>query len=234
MHELASLIPVLDRPQNVVPLVQSFLTSGTPGVLVFICSPDDVDEWIAVQSQASLARVLVVPTTEAVTWPAKVNLGVSEVDADWYLCAADDITFTPGWWDTTLAARCDPRIGVIGTNDSANGTGNQAVAQGQHTCHPLIRRTYILERGIWGEPGKAVCEDYHHWYCDQELVITAKLRKAWAFCAEALLVHNHPYWGLGEWDNTYALGESRAMEDQKLWETRWRDVLLDGRFVDPE
>lgn len=217
-RDLAVLVPVLDRPQNVEPLVRSFLTSGTPGVLVFIVEITDLAELEMCRRFEPLHRIWVLPVIDAHAWPEKINVGVEHVTADWYLCAADDITFTEGWWETTADLRADPRIGVIGTNDSATGTGNPAVAQGQHTCHPLMRRSYILDRGIWGEPGKAVCEDYHHWYVDNEIVVTAKLREAWAFCRDAVLEHNHPYWRDGQgWDATYAKGESRAAEDQATW-----------------
>lgn len=227
--ELAVLVPVLNRPQNVVPLVESFL-SGCPdnSVLLFLVNKYDGEELRAIDTATDkltspdYARVDVYPTTYE-TWPQKINLGAAIAQADWYLCAADDITFIPGWWDATADLRADPQIGVIGTNDSHNGTGNAAVAEGTHTCHPLIRGTYIRDYGTWqidpGDgPGKAVSDAYHHWYVDNELVITAKLRNAWAFCADAVLEHRHPYWGFDvPFDETYQLGQSHAEEDKQTW-----------------
>jgi hypothetical protein len=221
--ELAVLVPVLDRPQNVGPLVASFVDGCPDGAhLFFICSTDDraerdeCEKWTMAEENVFWTHH---PTRRS--WPQKINLGVSYYDdADWFLLGADDIRFTPGWWEATEALRADPSVGVIGTNDSVFGTGNPAVAAGEHTCHPLVRASYIRERGIWGEPGKAVCEEYRHWFVDNELVVTAKLRDAWAFCREAVVEHLHPYWGHGAWDSTYELGQSSAFEDQKVWERR--------------
>lgn len=222
MIELATLVPVLNRPRNVEPLVYSFLTSRTPGTLVFIVNVTDIDEMQAIERASHNKRVDVIQTIDAVTWPAKINLGTSLIDAEWYLCAADDITFGDDWWGATRHLRADKTIGVIGTHDSKDGTGNQAVAGHTHTCHPLIRGSYIRTQGTWDGPGQAVSEDYHHWYVDNELVVTAKLRDAWAFCPEAVLEHNHPYWnGDIDWDDTYTLGESRADEDLATWQRRY-------------
>lgn len=218
--DLATLVPVLNRPQNVEPLVASWELSQTPGVLVFIVEVDDNDERIALEAVAHRRGVKVLPVMSAHTWPQKINTGVANVTADWYLCAADDVEFQRGWWQATVELRSDPTVGVIGTNDSLTGRGNPAVAEGQHTCHPLIRRTYIEQRGIWGQRGLAVCEEYHHWYVDNELVVTAKLRDAWAFCREAVLHHKHPYWEGGTLDATYLLGEANADVDRMTWERR--------------
>jgi len=215
--ELVVLVPVLDRPQNVKPLVESFLTSGTPGELWFICEIDDISERIELESYLGLARIKVLPVVAAHTWPEKINTGVDFVDADWYLCAADDVTFGKGWWDTTLNLRTNPTVGVIGTNDSPNGTGNPRVAVGQHTCHPLMARWYI-DLGTIDEPGLATHDGYHHWFVDDELVWTAKIRGAWAYCQEAIIEHHHPYWDPTiPVDNTYQLGEANSETDKELW-----------------
>lgn len=223
LTDLAVLVPVLARPQNVAPLVESFLACPLPSDarLVFYANEDDLDEI------AELRRVCGVDgqwpgtlTNEIRTWPQKINYGVADplmADVDWFLCAADDVTFTPGWWEATADLRADPRIGVIGTNDSADGSGNPAVAAGEHTCHPLIRASYIRDYGTWDEKGVAVHSGYAHWFVDNELVVTAKMRRAWAYCKEAVIQHNHPYWGRGQWDATYALGEANAEADKQLW-----------------
>ena len=220
MTELAVLVPVLNRPANVAPLVESFL-AGCPddAQLHFIVSDGDKAEWDAADRETrGYLRMKVYSSPSANTWPEKINLAVNYLyRADWFLCAADDITFTPGWWEATAELRADPHICVIGTHDSADGTGNPRVAGWTHTCHPLIRASYIRDFGTWDEPGKAVHDAYSHWFVDDELVNTAKMRRAWAFCPEAVLEHLHPYWGKGQWDETYTLGESNAEADKQLW-----------------
>lgn len=213
--QLATLVPVLNRPQNVQPLVASWRASRTPGILVFIVEIDDLDELLAVHQQVGHG-VEVITVVDAHTWPEKINVGIEQITADWYLCAADDVHFTRGWWQHTLLARQNQRIGVIGTNDLAN----PRVIAGDHTCHPLIRRQYVLDHGTWDQPGRAIHEGYRHWYCDDELVITAKIRDAWQFCPEAIIEHHHPYWTGKPADDTYRLGESNATQDRETFLTR--------------
>lgn len=240
MTELAILVPVLNRPQNVAPLVESFL-AGCPedSTLHFLLNRDDRVE------DAEIDRVLNprdYPDAlyevrfehlycEGTSWPQKINEGYAAFAdwADWYLCAADDITFTPGWWEATKELRDDPTIGVIGTNDSATGTGNPRVAAGDHTCHPLIRASYIRDYGTVDQPGLAVFPGYHHSFVDDELVWTAKIRGTWAFCREAVIEHNHPWWKPEEasWDATYEKGQSSFEQDKSLWMQRCRLLGLE-------
>lgn len=233
MTELAVLVPVLSRPQNVAPLVESFL-AGCPedSKLCFISQAHDPTETIAVGKAADMVPAdrwawCHTERVDETSWPAKINFGVRAVVADWYLCAADDIRFTEGWWDATSKYRADHQIGVIGTNDSATGTGNPRVAAGEHTCHPLMRATYIRDYGTIDVRGLAVHPGYSHWYVDDELVWTAKSRGAWAYCRDAVIEHLHPFWKPEEipWDETYAKGDSRKDEDAALFRDRATRLL---------
>lgn len=229
MIELAVLVPVLTRPQNVAPLVESFF-AGCPknSILLTIINSDDSAEYAAIHAEQPGTRWWVLDVgTQDRSWPCKINEGVLYLaDADWYLFAADDVTFVPGWWEATKGLRDDPTVGVIGTNDSATGHGNPRVAVGDHTCHPLVRATYIQDQGTMDQRGLAVHPGYAHWCVDDELVYTAKLRNAWAFCREAVLEHHHPYWDKSiPWDDTYAKGEANNAADMALWKYRAEHVL---------
>lgn len=228
MTELAVLVPVLNRPQNVRPLVESFLAADfVNGALIFIAEKDDREEREAIRRCMQPHRDFPISyyRHDAHTWPEKINAGVKWFPADWYLFAADDITFTPGWWEATKELRDDERVGVIGTNDSASGAGNPRVAAGDHTCHPLVRASYA-QLGTVDNPGEVVHSGYRHWCCDDELVYTAKLRGAWAFCREAVIQHAHPYWDKSvPWDETYAKGEANNQADMALWRYRAEHVL---------
>jgi hypothetical protein len=224
-ESLAVLVPVLNRPQNVAPLVESFLSSGTPGFLRFMVSEGDDEEWNAVAAAWSYDhRVGGIISYGAHSWPEKINFGVEQWDADWYLCAADDVTFTEGWWDATEQLRTDPSIGVIGTNDSVTGRGNPRVASGDHTVHPLVRGIYARTPNLDGGP--FCVESVKHWYSDDLIVAVAQHRGAWAFCPEAIIEHHHPYWHPNTipFDATYQLGESSAEQDREAaqaWAGRW-------------
>ena len=204
--ELAVLVPVLGRPQNVEPLVASFRASGAPGRLVFLASVDDDDEVMAIEGHDRI-----VDTWQ--TWPQKIAGAVSKVEAEWFLLAADDISFEPGWWDATERFRSS-HVQVIGTNDGANPRSS---ISGIHTTHPLVHRDFhamgMAESPVWHE--------YHHWFVDDELVQTAKARGVWAWCEEARVTHHHPYFDQSvPLDDTYRLGEKHRDEDFALWAER--------------
>lgn len=228
MTELAVLVPVLARPQNVKPLVESFWAECPDNsALVFLATAGDEEEIHASEewNYPGPDKEVWTWVSDAVTWPQKINEGI-EYLADWYLFAADDITFTPGWWEATKELRDESHIGVIGTNDSSAGMGNPRVAAGEHTCHPLVRAQYVREFGTADQRNLAVHPGYHHWFVDDELVTTAKLRGAWAFCREAVLEHHHPYWDKTiPWDETYAKGEANHVADMELWRYRAEHVL---------
>ena len=221
---LATLVPVLNRPGNVVPLVESWLASGTPGRLVFVVEVDDVAELQAVEAVTSFKGVDRLEVVDAHTWGEKINTAIRVVDADWYLCAADDVRFVAGWWQTTAKLRADPDVAVIGTNDSFDGSGNPRVWAGDHTVHPLVRGTYA--RGPNLDGGPFCVEDVAHWGSDDLIVAVAKYRGRWAYAPGAVVEHLHPYWRNKEvpWDETYAHGEASAAESMgaaQEWAKTW-------------
>lgn len=211
MSELVVLVPVLNRPESVAPLVASFAASGAPGRLLFVTDHDDYAERAAIAD----AGAQELDTRGLVTWPKKINAGYRATTEPWMLLAADDVRFRTGWWDATEPQR-RAGFGVIGTND----LGNLRVMRGDHATHALVSREYADTRGTIDGPGAIVCEDYGHWYCDDELVETAKARGAWAPCLAAHVEHRHPYWGRGQWDATYQLGQERARADRAVWQER--------------
>lgn len=214
---LCVVVPVLGRPANVRPLVESWLRGKQPGRLVFVVEQTDIDERVALEQVRGVHGVDIVEVVDAHTWPEKVCVAAEVVNAEWYLFAADDVTFQPGWWQATQTLRDMPRVGVIGTNDMAN----PRVMAGDHTTHPMMSRQYIDLCGTIDQPGRPVHDGYRHWYVDDELVWTAKLRGAWAYCPEAVVAHHHPYFDATvPWDETYTRGEQNAEADRKLFCSR--------------
>lgn len=209
--KLATLVPVLNRPQNVAPLVGSFKRCEAPGSLWFIVQRSDTAELEAIQ--AAEANYLPVDD-DITTWPQKINHAVHTVNADWYLFCADDVLFYPGWWQATMKAR--RQFKVIGTNDLTN----PRVTSGDHATHPLVEGRYArMAPKIDGQPGP-LHEGYRHWYVDDEFIATAKARGVWSPCPEAVVEHLHPYWEKAEWDDTYRLGEAHAAEDKAEFQRR--------------
>lgn len=218
-ESLIVLVPVLDRPANVAPLIESWQASKTPGILRFLVTDLDYTE-IAELKRCGADYW----ETDLVTWPEKINRAYTRVrdTADWILFGADDVTFHEDWFANTAPLRATPEISVIGTND----LGNPRVLAGDHTTHPLVRSTYL---GTVDDPEAIVHTGYHHWCVDDEFLWTAKLRGCWVFCPTAVVEHNHPYWGKGEMDETYVKGEANAEADMNLWKERAKLLGLEVR-----
>ncbi len=225
------LVPVLNRPQNVVPLVDSFLTkSNETSCLLFVVQADDVAQISALRLSAGFAgrinfHVVDPPVTR---WSQKLNAAHRYLNYDtesfdllgngWYLLGADDLKFHSGWDDNDQlkALQSDETIGVIGTND----LGNPAVIAGKHSTHPLMRVSYVEEQGIEEARGIIAPECYHHNWVDNEIVGLALKRGAYAHCHASVIEHLHPAWKKGKMDATYALGNTRYLADQRLFAMR--------------
>lgn len=222
------LVPVLNRPQRVAPLVESFLAhSPARARLAFVSNIGDDDEWDAIIEVCSEGRIEVMLTAaDRTTYPQKINDATvwSANDPNGaeplVVCAADDVQFTHGWLDA-IEACIAPGIGVIGTRD---GGVNPRVARGTHSCHSAVLRSYIDEHGGSDTPGEVLHEGYRHTHCDDELVQTARARRAFVM-SEAVLEHLHPYAKTAPMDDTYRLGMASIEQDKRLWARRRRRIL---------
>jgi hypothetical protein len=188
MPNLAVLLPVLDRPHRVAPLVDSLNGSvavecaeGWDVDVVFICTPGDKAEIAAVR--ACGCELLF----HSGGYAAKINYAARMVEADWYLTGADDLRFHPGWLSAAMRRHVATGALVVGTNDLVN----PSVTRGFYATHLLVHRDYV-ERGTIDERGKIMHEGYSHNCPDTELVETAKTRSTWAFARDSHVEHLHP------------------------------------------
>jgi hypothetical protein len=206
----AVIVPVLRRPQNAVPFMDSL--RATTDARVYAVSQDGDEDtfnaWVAAG-----ANVL---TAFGTTFPVKVNHGYRMTGEPWLFITGDDIHFYPNWLlHAQLVA--GGRYHVVGTND----LGNPRVTSGEHATHMLIRRSYIDEVGASWDGPRIVChEGYRHCYVDDEMVAAAKQRGVWVMARSSVVEHLHPWWGKGERDEVYELGQSHAEADRKLFEKR--------------
>jgi hypothetical protein len=226
----AVIVPVLGRPQNAEPFMKSLKASTSQAQAYAVVGPEatpeafraSVDAWTAAG-----ARVLVA---EGRSFAQKVNHAYRQTTEPWLLLVGDDVAFHPGWLEKAQRAGGQTLVAgttvleqglrqVIGTND----LGNPRVITGQHTCHPLIRRSYVDNWGAsWDGPGVVCHEGYGHNFVDDELVAVAKQRGCWASAPDAIVEHLHPFWGKGKPDHTYELGQVTFNLDKKLFEKRFR------------
>jgi glycosyltransferase involved in cell wall biosynthesis len=218
VSSLAVLIPVLNRPQNVAPLVESLDLSverergeGWDIEVVFVCDFFDYAEIEAVLETGN------PPLLFTGSYAAKINHAVDLADADWYLTAADDLRFHNGWLRAAIDKHIETGALVIGTND----LHNPSVVRGYYATHLLIHRDYVA-RGTIDEPGKIFCELYRHNCVDTEAVETAKVRQQFAFASHSHVEHLHPIFKGAPDDATYRLGREHHREDKILLAKRRR------------
>lgn len=144
----------------------------------------------------------------------KVNLAYRESAEPYLFLGADDLNFHEGW-DTEALRFSDH--GVVGTND----LHNPRVLAGRHSTHSLVSRRYADEYGIIDGPG-ILCEKYSHQWVDDELVATAQARGEFHFCAESVVEHLHPFFGLAERDATYEKALAATRADGAIFRSRRR------------
>jgi hypothetical protein len=212
------LVPVLGRPQNVQPLVESIQqTTEVEYEIWFLCSRGDKEEIEAAWSSEAHHVVICDWEPGYADYPRKMNHGYQLSEQPFLLMGADDLTFFPGWDEKVLRVAEVTGAGVIGTNDHAN----RSVMKGRTSTHPLVRRSYLDEQGgtIDG-PGTFISEAYDHNFCERELNGLAMARRQWAFAKQSKIVHRHPCWGTAPPDSTYDKGIERFFEDQVLFYTR--------------
>lgn len=146
----------------------------------------------------------------------KVNLAARETDDALLFLGADDLAFHPGWLEAA-AAKLEPGVGVVGTND----LGNPRVLRGAHSTHSLLTRAYA-GLGTIDEPDKVLHEGYPHEYVDDEFVATARHRDAFVFAADAVVEHLHPHWGKSATDELYDAHARRMRQGRRVYDRRRR------------
>jgi hypothetical protein len=211
--EVDVIVPVLHRPQNVRPLLQSLKASTGLTTAWFVCDVDDTDE------QAEVLKYGGKVLKRNGTFAEKVNFAVTRpaLKAPWVFLTGDDVMFHPSWLDHAQHVAKNYGALVVGTND----LGNPRVMNGEHATHLLINREYITQIGSsWDGPGIACHEGYRHWFIDDEIVTAAKQRGVWQMALGSYVEHMHPYWGKGEPDDVYELGQEHAEQDKATFNKR--------------
>jgi glycosyltransferase involved in cell wall biosynthesis len=211
---VAVLVPVLNRPENVAPLVASFeKTTGKEAALYFIADNTDRDQIAAIEA----AGAQWLPASRGSTFAQKINAGYEQTSEPWLFVTGDDVKFHPGW--VAAARGLSDRFDVIGTNDTPDTGGNPRVAAGAHADHFFIRRAYVDEHG--GALEGLVCnEAYQHFYADVETIELAKARGVFTPCLASIVEHLHPDLGKAEVDETYKLGWGKREQDMREWQKR--------------
>ncbi len=212
------IVPVLHRPRNVKPFMQSLRATSGLATAWFVCEPGDREEMDAVREHGG--RVI----QHAGSFSEKVNYAYTRggLKAPWVFLVGDDVMFHPAWLDHAQFIGREFDGKVVGTND----LGNPRVMRGDHATHLLIRRDYIDEVGAsWDGPGVVCHEGYRHAYVDDEIVNAARDRHVFQMALGSCVEHMHPYWGKSDDDDVYAKGRESEEADKALLFERVRKYL---------
>jgi hypothetical protein len=203
--ELVVLVPVLMRPHRVGALISSVMATTPEASILFIPDPDDTAEREAIRAHG--AEELPVEGGYA----RKINAGVRATTEPLIFLGADDLAFKADWFARAKLAMVD-KIGVVGINDLVPRRRN-------HATHFLLTRAYAELPTIDGGPGP-LHEGYNAWYCDDELIATARHRDAYAYTPFAEVEHLHPMAGKSDEDAVYRRGRRLSRHDRMIFAER--------------
>lgn len=216
--ECAVLIPVLDRPHRVAPLIESLAAANHPQFRarpLFVCSPSDRKEIAAVRKAGETPLIVDWEPGQG-DYARKCNLAFEKTSEEWVLLAADDIAFHPGWLQEAMLISEQFHPCVIGTND----LGNPRVTSGTHSVYTMVHRDYAECGTVDGDT--LLHEGYWHNYVDDEFVQTAIFRETYMASRRSFVEHLHPHWKKAENDATYERGQEHFEDDRKLYQSRCR------------
>lgn len=206
---VAILVPVLRRPQNVKPLLDSIrATTPDPYRVLFICDPGDIAEQDAIAAEGGW---MISPGG---TYSQKIRSGVDATDEPLLFIGADDLRFQHDWLQAAITKM--PAAQVVGVNDCI-----RRPRRPQHATHFLMTREYAELPCLDGSPGPLPC-CYTHSFVDDELIATATKRGVYAYAQRSRVKHLHPMCRTADDDDTYRLGRERFRQDARTFARRSR------------
>ena len=213
----AVIVPVMKRPQNAQPFMESLRASTGMATVYAVVDPDDSETYTA---WLEAGAEVIVADRDRPSFPCKVNVAYGKTSEPWVLLVGDDVRFHPAWLDHAQNIARITGAQLVATNDA----GNRRVADGHHATHPMIRREYIDEQGAsWDGPGVVVHEGYRHNFCDDEWTAVAQQRGVFAPALGSIVEHLHPVWNKAADDAVYRKGKAHFDQDRRLFERRKRD-----------
>lgn len=219
MPDLVLIIPMLRRAHLVERLVES-ITEATPcdHRILFVATQRD-DEVIAAVERTGCDLEVIGRNTVG-DYAKKINTGYRKSTEPYLFLGAIDLHFHEGWFEAAVRHFADPSVGVVGTQDLANGR----VIAGAHSTHSLVSRRYIDQFGTIDKRGMVLYEGYPHEYVDDEFIETARFRGAFRFEHDSIVEHLHPIVGKAPMDDLYAderrrmrIGAPIFRKRSKLW-----------------
>jgi hypothetical protein len=205
---VAILVPVLERPANVKPLLESIAaTTPDPYRVLFLADPGDRAE------QDALALAGAWFLSPGGSYAAKIRAGVEATDEPLLFLGADDLRFRRGWLEAARAALVEG-VQVIGVNDAMRRRHRPT-----HATHFLMTREYALQPCADGQPGP-LSDAYSHSFVDDECIATARHRGVYTYAQAAVVEHRHWTNRGAKDDATYRRGRARFEQDRAIFHRR--------------
>lgn len=201
------MVPVLNRPHRVAPLLRSVFAHTPDPAVLFVISPGDRREAAAIRREGG--RFI----TYDGNYAQKIRAGIEATDEPLVFLGADDLAPHPGWFEAAWACMSN-WVAVVGVNDTL-------VRRREHATHFLMTREYASQPTIDGGPGP-MHDGYSHWCVDDELIATARRRGVYAYCAASVVQHLHPMADTAPMDSTYERGQANRHADMALFRRRRR------------
>jgi glycosyltransferase involved in cell wall biosynthesis len=206
----AILIPSLNRPQNLEPLLRS----------IQFATPEDHYVFLMVSDSESIriCRDLGHPYLDDSSNPDKryvtrnnemvrhLRPGTKQV-----FFGSDDIEFSRHWLDEALIVMNRGYDVVVG-DDLRNRNGTMA----------LMKVTYF-NRAVFDKPGDVFYSEYIHNFADTEQFFTAKVQQTFARAMNSRVEHLNPVFAGARafpYDDTYALSREGNDHDAELFYSR--------------
>jgi len=230
MLPVTVVVPVLRRPHHAEPFMTSIRSASSPRCPLVLAVANRDDRATAAAWRRAGATIVWCDEAPG-SFAQKVNLVARIVGrhTDWLFLTGDDVRFHDGWIDAALDGLPEGArvVGVSEIPDDAEldrrfiSTDYEAYLRtADHTNHMFVATDYIAAEGAsWDGPG-TTCGPYRHWWTNNELIAVAKQRGVWEARPDSVVEHLHPYFGKGQMDATYALGESAVQADHTLWMER--------------
>lgn len=215
MTDVVILIPTLERPHHIKPLMESIKDTTDRARALFICNKQSYYTLKAIERHGG--DILMIDSKPFIhgDYAKKINYGYRNSTEPLIFLGATDLKFHPNWLENA-ERHLSRRIHVVGTND----LGNPAVLNGEHSTHSLVTRKYVDKYGTIDKRHAILCEEYWHEWVDNEFLETAKARRAFAMAMDSHVEHVHPAFGKNKWDETYRAWKKRTIEGGKLFEQR--------------
>lgn len=216
MSNLAFLVPVLNRPQHVRPLLESIRESTSAAHVAFVADPDDLIEIGAIEdeikeNEAICGDLTISLLIQAGSYAKKINCAIKQTTEPYVFIGADDLRPIAGWFEAAKR-RVDEGFGVVGINDMLPRRRN-------HSTHFLLSREYAERPTADGADGP-LCERYAHNFVDDELIATARSRGQYHYENLAKIRHLHPQGKSAPDDATYRKGRSSFHADRAIFAGR--------------